>query len=177
MTSAMQSAADLLSRPLPILQQQGGTTHASVHSERLSGNHMYEWVGFREQATEILQQFDFSGMVSITDSLEGEKYVVANKLGLTARFIQNVCEPINKALSVAGFPSLRFGDVQAVAASDPLFPDAVMLQINSLGQGNLLAVGELKTYWTLRLENMPVTGPSTWKRQLEHPIGIYQSKV
>lgn len=40
-------------------------------------------------------------MVSTTDPTESEKYTVANELDLTARFIQNVCELINKAIFVA----------------------------------------------------------------------------
>jgi hypothetical protein len=99
---------------------------------------------------------------------------VGNELGLTARFVRNVGEAVNRALSVSDVSNLRFGDVHLVALADTKFPGVVLLGIASPipgARGNLVAVEELKTFWTIRLELMPVNSPLSIKKLLEHPIG------
>jgi hypothetical protein len=88
-----------------------------------------------------------------------EHYHVGNELGLTGRFNKHVCDPVAKVLSVTEHAHLTFGDFQAaIHAPCSDVPDVVMLSVPSL---NVITVGELKTFWTVLLENYPVNrGPA-----------------
>jgi hypothetical protein len=47
-------------------------------------------------------------------SPEREQYLVGNEIGLTARFVRHVCDPVAKALSVTSLQGLIFADIQSV---------------------------------------------------------------
>jgi hypothetical protein len=50
----------------------------------------------------------------VSDPLVGEQYLVGNEIGLTARFVRHVCDPVAKALSVTSLQGLIFADFQSV---------------------------------------------------------------
>jgi hypothetical protein len=61
---------------------------------------------------------------------------------------------VAKALSVTEL-GLAFGDLQTTVHPHSDVPDIVLLALPRL---NVLAVGVLKTYWTVELEKYPVSG-------------------
>lgn len=171
----MESARDLLARQLPPLNQQQGTTRESVSAEKLAAEYMFPWSDFIPQILTALGSLDLHTHVSLTDPAEGEKYLVGNELGLTARIIHNICDPVAKALSVTSLSGLRFCDIQALTTSD-LVPDVVVGILNSSASGqrpNTVAVGEVKPFWLVRLQNYPITLPPDRRRPLEHHMGKY----
>ncbi|PLN77295.1 hypothetical protein BDW42DRAFT_177037 [Aspergillus taichungensis] len=170
----METAGDLLARPLPALEFVGGTQHASISKEWISARFLHEWKSFENDIRSALGQLDLSGSVSYTHPPEPDRFVVANELGLTSRFNHHVCDAVAKALAVTGLHNVRFGDVQAVRPGLTEVPDVVALYsadptIVSREECKLLSVGELKTWWTVSLETCRVN--TTEKRDLEHPIG------
>jgi hypothetical protein len=173
----MESARDLLARCLPPTLFIGGTTNPSISPGRISAELMRPWYSFRNDILAALQGLDLSANVSLTDALEGERFVVGNELGLTSRFNRNVCDVVTKALSVSTLSHARFGDIQSVEPNTTLFPDVVALTFTNpqspvRPEGHLLAAGELKTFWTVELENYPVTSELMARRNLEHHIGM-----
>lgn len=52
--------------------------------------------------------------VSLSDSAEGEWYIVGCELRLTTRFIWNICDPVTKAFSVADLLNVHLGDMQSI---------------------------------------------------------------
>lgn len=69
------------------------------------------WLNFEQEILTACQSHGLSGNVSLTDSLEGEKFIVRNKLGLTDQFTWNVCDAVIKALLVTTLSHLHFGDI------------------------------------------------------------------
>lgn len=170
---------DLLARQLPPLNYHRGSTRESVSPEKLAAEYMYPWSDFMEQILAALQSLDLRAHVSLTDPPEGEKYFVGNELGLTARIIHNICDPVAKALSVTSLSGLRFCDIQALTASD-LIPDVVVGILASLGVSGqrhpkAVAAGEVKPFWLVHPEDYPMTLPPNRRRALEHRIGKYNA--
>jgi hypothetical protein len=172
----MGSARNLLARSLPPLLFVGGTVNPSISPERISAELLHPWPSFSDEIMVALQGLELSAPVCLTDAPEDERFVVGNELGLTARFIRNVCDPVTKAFSVSSLSNLRFGDIHSVKLQPASFPDVIVLGFtNALApvrqEGHLLVVGELKTFWTVELEQYPVTSTLMERRNLEHPIG------
>lgn len=171
----MESAKDLLARQLPPLNYHRGTTRESVSAEKLAAEYMFPWSDFIAQILTALGSLDLHTHVSLTDPAEGEKYVVGNELGLTARIIHNICDPVAKALSVTSLSGLRFCDIQALTTSD-LIPDVVVGILDSSASGQrpkMVAVGEVKPFWLVHLDDYPITLPPNRRRPLEHHMGKY----
>ncbi|RHZ51202.1 hypothetical protein CDV55_100908 [Aspergillus turcosus] len=151
----MESARELVERPVPHLNQSRGTTHASISGEDISARFLHEWIGFPRQVLTLCNTLNLDANVSITDDSDtNERYVVGSELGLTGRFSKSICDAVAKVLSVTELAHLTFGDFQAAAHTDSRdVPDVVLL---SLPRSNVITVGELKTFWTVLLEDYPV---------------------
>jgi hypothetical protein len=111
------------------------------------------------------------------DFTGGEVYLVGNEIGLSARFINNVCEPVAKVLARASQPSMVIGDIQAfqVATSD-IIPD-ISIGVtfhNDDFRSAVKIVAELKTFWTLALDQLSVSSYMS-RTQLAPYLGIYSS--
>lgn len=170
----MESAGELLARPLPPLRHAGGTLYPSVSSERLHESCMHQWSTFEQEIQSVLDSLDLNHTVSHTVSADGEFYLVGNETGLTGRFVNNICDPVAKVLSRASIPSVVFADIRALSASSSVIPD-VGLGVTSRNDSEttVLAVGELKTFWTLQLEQLSVVDPPT-RAELEPYLGMCQ---
>jgi hypothetical protein len=156
----MESARELVERPVPHLNQSRGTTNASISGEDISARFLHEWIGFPRQVLTLCNTLSLDANVSVTDDSDmNEHYHVGNELGLTGRFNKHVCDPVAKVLSVTEHAHLTFGDFQAAVhtqCSD--VPDVVVLSVPRL---NVITVGGLKTFWTVLLEDYPVNrGPA-----------------
>src|SRR5699024_11799487 len=92
-SSEMEPARDLLARPLPHILHDGGTENPSVHGSPVSAAFFAPWTSFYEDVRVALQSMDLSGQVSLIESRNGERYLTDNELGLTARFVRNLCDP------------------------------------------------------------------------------------
>ncbi|KAI9934895.1 hypothetical protein ASPWEDRAFT_186519 [Aspergillus wentii DTO 134E9] len=155
----MEPARGLLARRLPRLLYVGGTYEPCVVSfERLSASYMYLWPEFIQDITAAHHLLGLDGQVSLTDSSGGE-IIIGNKLGLAVRFIHNTCDAVTKALSVTAL-QLRFVDAQDIDFNKPVFPSCVLtIRANAdessgvTDQGQVLAVGKLKPWWAVNLEN------------------------
>ncbi|KAJ5213600.1 hypothetical protein N7449_000769 [Penicillium cf. viridicatum] len=165
----MENPRALLARRLPTLTQLGGTTEPSVSNERLCASYMRVWPDFQQQALEACNSITFTRDVSVTDSPEGDLYFVGSELGLTTRFARHVCDAVSKALSVSNL-LLQFGDMQAIRQNPLIIPD-VTLAILGSDPARLIAVGELKTWWTVNLEEITVMSDLDVRRYLEPFIG------
>ncbi|KAK2792654.1 hypothetical protein FQN51_001626 [Onygenales sp. PD_10] len=173
----MESAADLISRPLPtLLRFEGttGTTEPSVSAERVSAELLRLWPNFFERVAEVLQSVDLSPQIDSIDAVEREFFSVGSELGLAGRVAQNLCIPVAKALAAAHLPNFRLGDAQAIGHTQGL-PDVIgfLSRDVSLGQDEPLLVlaMELKTDWTFPLGSLPVTLPIDRRRSLERHVG------
>lgn len=95
---------------------------------------------------------NFTADVSLTDKPKGDQNFMGSELGLTTRFARHVADPVAKALSVSNMP-VKFGNAQAYHRSPWLLPD-VNLAISGpdFQRATVIAVGELKTCWTLELD-------------------------
>ncbi|CAG7940607.1 unnamed protein product [Penicillium salamii] len=145
----MEPARTQLARATPALSQHGGTTNPSIHSDRLSVAYMSLWSTFQRDAFRVLQEAGISHEVPLND--ETELYTVGNELGLTGRFVRNVCDPVIKALElVPGMASTRFADFQAISTAQMTVPDVCLgLVATGLDPHNVYVVGEMKTPWTI----------------------------
>lgn len=104
-----------------------------------------------------------------------ERFLVECELGLTTRFVRNVCDPVAEALSATKLSNATFGDIHAVKPAPNCIPDVVLLEVSNprspTRAGRLLSVGEPETFWTLPLEEYPVTSSLFERLNLEHHIG------
>jgi hypothetical protein len=150
--SDMETASDLLARPLPRLTQEIGTHHPSNSRSIISVRLFYEWTSFKDEVREIIQNLDLNGLVPYTD-VTSDTYVVGSELGLTGRFDKHICDPVSLACMSAGLP-LQFGDRQAALPPTDVIPDVVLLQPGQYRK-TILPI-ELKTFWTVRLDAYPI---------------------
>jgi hypothetical protein len=80
---------------------------------------MSEWHSFSTDAFCCFQQADFSHQVRVHD--ETELYTVGNEIGVSGRFVRNICDPVMKALeALPGMGSIRFADFQAISVINTL---------------------------------------------------------
>lgn len=145
--SGIETASDLLARPLPILTQEN-KTHPSNSRSFISVRLFHEWTSFKDDVRQIIQNIDLDGLVPCTD-VTGDTYVVGSELGLTGRFDKYVCDAVSLACKSAGLP-LQFGDRQAALPPTDVIPDVVLLQPGQYRK-TILPI-ELKTFWTVRLD-------------------------
>ncbi|KAJ5959514.1 uncharacterized protein N7479_006664 [Penicillium vulpinum] len=166
----MEPAQTQLARATPALNQNRGTLNPSIHSDRLSVAYMSLWSTFQTDACRVFQQADIAHEVPLND--ETELYTVGNELGLTGRFVRNVCDPVIKALElVPGMASIRFADIQAISTTQMTVPDVCLgLVATNLRTGNVHLVGEMKTPWSISDEDLHINRPESSFR-LEPLIG------
>ena len=171
----MEPARDLIARQPPALLFVGGTTNPSASEERVAARFMKPWPRFFQDIMEAIELLDLDGNVKVTS--EEERFIVANELGVTSRFIKNICDSVSSALSVTRLRDVFFGDIQSVNVAAPLrIPDVTVSRVTNPQslQGNALrvvAVGELKTWWMIELEQFPITDPEPSLVHLENHIG------
>ncbi|RHZ64418.1 uncharacterized protein CDV56_101264 [Aspergillus thermomutatus] len=151
----MEPARMLIERPIPRLKQSRGTTNVSLSGEDISARFLHEWLDFPQQVLTLCNSLNLDEKVSVTDDSDAnEHFLVGSKLGLAGRFYKHMCDAVAKVLSVTELAHLTFGDFQATARTDSRdVPDIVLL---TLPRSNVLAVGVLKTFWTVELEKYPV---------------------
>ncbi|KUM56964.1 hypothetical protein ACN42_g10237 [Penicillium freii] len=130
---------------------------------------MHIWPDFQQQALEACNSLTFTSDISVTDSPKGDLYFVGSELGLTTRFARHVCDAVSKALSVSNL-LLQFGDMQAIRQNPLIIPDVTLAILRS-DPGTLIAAGELKTWWTVNLEEITVMSDLDMRRYLEPFIG------
>lgn len=166
----MEPAQTQLARATPAISKNGGTSNPSIHSDRLSLAYMSIWSTFQTDACRVFQQAGIAHEVPLND--ETELYTVGNELGLTGRFVRNVCDPVIKALAlVPGMASTRFADFQAISPPRKTTPDVCLgLVATSLRPGNVHLVGEIKTPWTIPDEDLYINGAESF--HLEPLIGM-----
>ncbi|KAJ5664674.1 hypothetical protein N7462_011487 [Penicillium macrosclerotiorum] len=171
----MENPRMLLARSLPHLIKIGGTTEPSVSGERLCASYMHLWPDFLAQVRAACNSLSFTSDISLTDSPEGDFYFVGSGVGLTTRFTRHISDPVAKALSVSNLP-LKFGDIQAIKETPIVIPD-ITLAIFDTGvplsshTATLIAAGELKTWWTVDLEEFTVRSDLETRTYLEPYIG------
>ncbi|OOQ81584.1 hypothetical protein PEBR_42356 [Penicillium brasilianum] len=153
----MQLASQVLASPLPIIRHANGTLHASVSSEWLDESYMHLWTTFDQEIRSALATLNLNFQVPHVDFAGGEVYLVGNEIGLSSRFINNVCVPVAKILAHSSHPSLVIGDIQAFATQ--VIPDvAIGVTIdNDDSISEVKVVGEFKTFWTLGLAHLSVS--------------------
>ncbi|KAJ5948269.1 hypothetical protein N7466_001284 [Penicillium verhagenii] len=166
----MEPVQTQLARASPALCQYAGTSNPSIHPDRLSLAYMSPWNTFATDAYQVFQEADIAHEVPLND--ETELYTVGNELGLTGRFVRNVCDPVIKALEpVLGMASIRFADFQAISTPEATIPDVCLGLIATRPRpNNVHLVGEMKTPWTILDEYLHLNRPSTSPR-LEPLIG------
>ncbi|OGM51323.1 hypothetical protein ABOM_000168 [Aspergillus bombycis] len=149
----METASASISRVLPYLHKINGTTHQSDCREAISLRFFHQWTTFNQDVADACASLDLTGLVPIVDE-STEEFIVGSELGLTGRFAKQVCDVSSKALSTTVLAAYKFGDYNAIEATDHNnVPDIVMLTIPS---ADARAVGEMKTYWTVRLDRCSI---------------------
>ncbi|OQE12921.1 hypothetical protein PENFLA_c059G01299 [Penicillium flavigenum] len=72
-----------------------------------------QWTTFDRDIRLALVSLDLNFQIAYIDSPSGEVYLVGNDIGLSSRFVNNVCEPVAKVLIHASQPAMVLGDIQA----------------------------------------------------------------
>lgn len=172
----MELAQTQLARAVPCLRRNAGTSNPSIHSDRLALAFMSEWSSFTRDALEVFQDAGITHEVPIHD--ETELYTVGNQLGVTGRFVRNLCDPVMKALEpLPGMASIRFADFQAISTSGDIVPDVCLglIAVDPTAD-NVYLVGELKTPWTIDNAYLHLNRPNT-SYHLEPLIGLPLSHI
>ncbi|KAJ5413342.1 hypothetical protein N7465_005647 [Penicillium sp. CMV-2018d] len=153
--SVMETAVEVILRPVPPLTQINSTRYVSNSSEVISLRFFHEWQSFKQDVLEASDSLDLSHPVPYTDDVS-ESYVVGSELGLTGRFSKNVCDPVSKVFATTCLSHLKFGDYQSSAGPTDTsqVPDITMFSIT--GPPRPAAVGELKSFWTVELEDYSI---------------------
>ncbi|KAJ5779246.1 hypothetical protein N7457_006966 [Penicillium paradoxum] len=175
----MEPARSQLARPLPPLERNGGTLHPSVHTDRVALGYMGHWVSFVQDVMAMFHAAAITHQVPVHN--ESENYVVGSELGLSGRFVRNLCDPVIEALiPLPEMSSTRFADIQALTVHGTVIPDVafgLVAQPEPLDSlARISMVGEFKTPWTVGLHQMDITRPNPDLR-LENLIGQVASQM
>lgn len=173
----MEPARRQLARPLPPLERNGGIWRPSVHTDRMALGYMGHWSSFIQDVMNIFHSASITHQVPVHN--ESENYVVGSELGLSGRFLRNLCGPVIEALMpLAGMSSMRFVDFQALTVPGTTIPDVAFGLVArpepSDSLGRISMVGEFKTPWTVELHHMDISHPNPDPR-LERLIGTLSS--
>lgn len=166
----MERASVLLARQLPAVHKIRGTEHPSMHRDLVAARFMEHWLSFREEVLHALSLTNLTNMVS-GDSSEGDKYVVGNELSVSSRIINNICDPVMRALAATHLSDLRFADIHTVVSNPSKIPDVILLSLSPSDATMILGVGEYKTWWTVDLHSFPITGHNDQRGYLEPFVG------
>jgi hypothetical protein len=155
----MQTASQVLASLLPVIRHAKGTLHASVSNEGLHESYMHLWTTFDQEIRSALAPLNLNFQVPHVDFADSEVYLVGNQIGLSGRFINNVCVPVGKVLARSSQPSLVIGDIQAFAITAETIPDvSIGVTINNDDSlTEVKVVGKFKTFWTLELAQWSVS--------------------
>lgn len=155
----MQTASQVLASPLPVIRHAKGTLHASISNEWLHESFMHLWTTFDQEVRAALAPLNLNFQAPHVDFAGGEVYLVGNQIGLSGRFINNVCVPVAKVLARSSQPSLVIGDIQAFAITTEIIPDvSIGVTINNNDRiTEVKVVGEFKTFWTLELAQLSIS--------------------
>ena len=173
MVATVQS---VLRTTLPNYQSTYTTINPSEGDERISLQYLSEWAPFRQEIINALAQYgdQLAGFQVYSNSDEPEKYLVGNEIGVTARLIQNLCIPLNRAWEACGI-SLSISDYQAAGPlfrSAQRYPDLIILgSSSSSNHPPIRAPIEVKPPWTLLLEQATIISPEQYRHALEVPLG------
>lgn len=167
----MEPAQTQLARPLPPLCLKAGTSNPSIYSDHLALTFMSEWHSFREDALQVFREAGVSHNVPFHD--ETELYTVGNELGVSGRFVRNLCDPVMKALEpLPSMASIRFADFQAISTPGDVVPDVCLGLVAVVPTpDNVHLVGEVKTPWTIPDAYIHLNRPNT-SYHLEPLIGL-----
>ncbi|CAG7999700.1 unnamed protein product [Penicillium salamii] len=144
----MELAQDQLARPLPPLSGKAGFSTSSRNLHRVGLTFMSEWHTFTTDALKAFREARITHEVPLHD--ETEIYSVGNKVGVTARFIQNLCNPVRRALEPSlGTAAIHFADFQAISFPVGILPDICLGLVSIPGLKNVHLVIDLKTPWTI----------------------------
>lgn len=165
----MQTAGAILASPLPRIRQVRGTSHPSLSHESLNPSFLHQWTTFGQEIRSALASLDLNFQVAHVDF--PEVYLVGNEIGLSGRFVNNVCQPVAKVLTHQSQPSLVIGDIQAfqVPTSD-VVPDVAIgvTLFSDINDTSVKIVGEFKTFWTVMLNEFAPSNPMTLDPFLPH---------
>ncbi|KAJ5675358.1 hypothetical protein N7462_008255 [Penicillium macrosclerotiorum] len=166
----MELAQTQLARAVPPLRRNAGTSNPSISSDRLALTFMSEWHSFTREAFEAFQEAEITHEVPFHD--ETELYTVGNELGVSGRFVRNLCDPVMRALEpLQGMASIRFADFQAISTPEDVVPDVCLgLIAVDPTPDNVHLVGELQTPWTIPDAYLHLNRPNT-SYHLEPLIG------
>ncbi|KAF9253372.1 hypothetical protein DTO027I6_3417 [Penicillium roqueforti] len=153
--SVMETAAEVILRPVPPLIQINDTRYVSNSSEVISLRFFHEWQSFKQDVLEASDSLDLSHPVPYTDDVS-ESYVVGSGLGLTGRFSKNVYDPVSKVFATTCLSHLKFGDYQSSAGPTDTSQVPHITMFNTMGPPRPAAVGELKSFWTVELEDYSI---------------------
>ncbi|KAJ5939874.1 hypothetical protein N7516_000042 [Penicillium verrucosum] len=166
----METAAEVILRPIPPLTTQiNGTRYVSNSSEVISLRFFHEWESFKQDVLEASDSLDLSHPVPYTDDVS-ETYVVGSELGLTGRFSKNVCDPVSKVFATC-LSHLKFGDYQSSAGPTDTTQVPDITLFNTTGPPRPAAVGELKSFWTVELEDYSIREGYQRLIGIQHHIG------
>ncbi|KXG53960.1 uncharacterized protein PGRI_010100 [Penicillium griseofulvum] len=150
----MEPANNQLARPLAEIRYTRGTIHVSCGNDRLCLAYMHPWYAFLQDVRFIFHGHNFNHEIPLNDETEPD--TVGNELGLTGRFVCNLCDPVIKAITpLLNMAGLTFADIQALAYTEDVIPDVCLGIVSSRANiDNVLMVGGIETPWTTRLQNM-----------------------
>ncbi|KAJ5356346.1 hypothetical protein N7517_010955 [Penicillium concentricum] len=151
----METAAEVILRPVPPITQINSTRCVSNSSEIISLRVFHEWQSFKQDVLEASDSLDLSHPVPYTDDVS-ESYVVGSELGLTGRFSKNVCDPVSKVFATTCLSHLKFSDYQSSAGPTGTSQVPEFTMFNTTGPPRPAAVGELKSFWTVELEDYSI---------------------
>lgn len=166
----METAAEVILRPVPPLTQVNGTRYVSNSSEVISLRFFHEWQSFKQDVLEASASLDLSHPVPYTDDVS-ENYVVGSELGLIGRFSKNVCDPVSKVFATTCHSHLKFGDYQSAAGPTDTSQVPGITMFNTTGPPRPAAVGELKSFWTVELEDYSIREGYQRLIGIQHHIG------
>ncbi|KAJ5675023.1 uncharacterized protein N7477_004957 [Penicillium maclennaniae] len=159
----MQTASQVLASPLPVIRHVKGTLHASISNEWLHESFMHLWTTFDQEIRSALTPLHLNFQVPNVEFAGSEVYLVGNEIGLSGRFINNVCVPVAKVLARSSQPSLVIGDIQPFAITTENIP-YVSIGVTIDNDDHITevkVVGELKTFWTLELAQLSVSSANS----------------
>ena len=166
----METVAEVILRPVPPLTTQiNGIRYVSNSSEVISLRFFHEWESFKQDVLEASDSLDLSHPVPYTDDVS-ETYVVGSELGLTGRFSKNVCDPVSKVFATC-LSHLKFGDYQSSAGPTDTSQVPDITLFNTTGPPRPAAVGELKSFWTVELEDYSIREGYRRLIGIQHHIG------
>ena len=178
----LESALEMLARHPPCLRtSKRTTTPASRNSIQIPAMYLSYWTRFRQDVQHCVNDLGNQLQFPVLRADLPELFVSANKLGLTGRFVQNVTYPVTAVFEqIPELSRLVFSDShasgegtqQASGVSD------IMLSLFHPGMARdsidiiHVAAGEIKTPWTLKLNQIPISGTQLERETLGKWLGV-----